>query len=474
MIKTRFAPSPTGHLHVGSARTALYAWLYARHCDGQFVLRIEDTDLERSTPEHVQAILDGMHWMGLDYDEGPFYQTKRFARYKEVIQQLLDDGYAYRCYCTKERLEQLRTAQMINKQKPKYDERCWNLAKPPMPDAPFVIRFRNPKEGSVKFDDKVLGLVEFNNSELDDLIIARTDGTPTYNLTVVVDDFDMGITHVIRGADHVNNTPRQINIFKALGVEPPIFAHVPTILGDDGKKLSKRHGAVNVMQYRDDGFLPEALLNYLVRLGWSHGDQEIFSIEEMIKLFDLDALNKAPAAFNNEKLIWLNQHYLKTLNPVAVAKSLEWQMDRLGINLSAGPDLVEIVKCQAERCKTLKEMAEKSRFFYEDFTEYDEKAARKNLKPETAEVLQNILEQFAKLDDWVADKIHQVIIDTSEKLALKLGKIAQPIRVAVSGGSISPPIDITLQLLGKDKTARRLQQAIEDIRQRGSEAARQQ
>ena len=261
MIKTRFAPSPTGHLHVGSARTALYAWLYARHCDGQFVLRIEDTDLERSTPEHVQAILDGMHWMGLDYDEGPFYQTKRFARYKEVIQQLLDDGYAYRCYCTKERLEQLRTAQMINKQKPKYDERCWNLAKPPMPDAPFVIRFRNPKEGSVKFDDKVLGLVEFNNSELDDLIIARTDGTPTYNLTVVVDDFDMGITHVIRGADHVNNTPRQINIFKALGVEPPIFAHVPTILGDDGKKLSKRHGAVNVMQYRDDGFLPEALLN---------------------------------------------------------------------------------------------------------------------------------------------------------------------------------------------------------------------
>ena len=295
-VRTRFAPSPTGHLHIGSVRTALYAWLYARHTQGQFILRIEDTDRERSTDENVQVILDGMKWLGLDWDAGPFFQTQRFDRYKELIEKLLDEGKAYRCYCSKERLETLRNTQMANKQKPKYDGRCRDLKT--KKDEPYVIRFRNPQEGVVRFDDEVCGTIEIKNSEMDDLIIARADGTPTYNFTVVVDDIDMAITHVVRGADHINNTPRQINIFQVLNAKPPIFAHVPMILGEDGKKLSKRHGADNVLEFQADGILPHALLNYLVRLGWSHGDQEIFTIKQMIEHFDLPGLNKSPAIFN--------------------------------------------------------------------------------------------------------------------------------------------------------------------------------
>jgi glutamyl-tRNA synthetase len=326
-IRTRFAPSPTGYLHIGGARTALFSWLFARRHGGAFILRIEDTDLERSTPESIQAIIDGMAWLNLDYDEGPFYQMQRMDRYREVIQQLLDGGHAYRCYCSKERLDQLREAQMVDKQKPRYDG-CCRDAQPNDSNAPHVIRFRNPLEGDVVFDDQVFGPIAVSNAELDDLIIARTDGTPTYNFTVVVDDWDMQITHVIRGTDHINNTPRQINILKALGAEVPQYAHVPMILGEDGKRLSKRHGAVSVLQYRDEGFLPEAVLNYLVRLGWSHGDQEVFSREEMMQLFDLEHVNKSPAAVNTEKLAWLNQHYLKEAEPASLVQPFEWQLEQ--------------------------------------------------------------------------------------------------------------------------------------------------
>ena len=325
-IKTRFAPSPTGYLHVGGARTALYSWLFSRHLGGEFVLRIEDTDLERSTQEAIDAIMDGMNWLNLDWDEGPYFQTKRFDRYNAVIDQMLDAGTAYRCYCSKERLEALREAQMANGEKPRYDGHCRDSQCTHGADEPSVVRFRNPQEGSVIFDDKIRGPIEFSNQELDDLIIRRTDGSPTYNFCVVIDDWDMEITHVIRGEDHINNTPRQINILKALGAPVPEYAHVSMILGDDGKKLSKRHGAVGVMQYRDDGYLPEALLNYLVRLGWSHGDQEIFSIEEMTQLFTLDAVSKSASAFNTEKLQWLNHHYINSLPPEQVAVHLSWHV----------------------------------------------------------------------------------------------------------------------------------------------------
>ncbi|HLB57427.1 MAG TPA: glutamate--tRNA ligase, partial [Gammaproteobacteria bacterium] len=390
-VVTRFAPSPTGYLHVGGARTALYCWLYTRKMQGKFILRIEDTDLERSTQESVQAILDSMEWLGLAYDEGPYYQTKRFDRYREVIDQLLKEGKAYRCYCSKERLEKLRAEQMENKQKPRYDGFCRDHSVPK--EGEFVVRFRNPDEGVVEFDDLIRGRLSFSNLELDDLIIARSDGTPTYNFTVVVDDWDMKITHVIRGDDHINNTPRQINILRALGATPPLYAHVSMILGSDGKRLSKRHGAVSVMQYREEGFLPEALLNYLVRLGWSHGDQEIFSLAELTQLFDISNINKAPAAFNPEKLVWLNQHYIKTSDPVHVAKELAWHMQKLNIDFARGPALIDIVKAQSERAKTLREMAEKSRYFYEN-VQYNDEAVKKNLTTEAVPALTMIRDEL--------------------------------------------------------------------------------
>jgi len=330
-------------LHVGGIRTALYALLYARRHNGQFLLRIEDTDIERSTKEAIQVILDGMQWLGLNHDEKVFYQSQHMERYKQVIQRLLNDGKAYRCYCSKERLDDLREKQLAKKQKPRYDGLC-RTKNPDNPDQPYVIRFKNPQNVILNFEDQVHGPITFQNSELDDLIIQRSDGTPTYNFCVVVDDMDMEITHVIRGTDHINNTPRQINILQALNAKIPIYAHVPMILGEDGKKLSKRHGAASVLQYRDDGFLPEALLNYLVRLGWSHGDQEIFSVAEMIKLFELIDINRAPSALNTEKLLWLNQHYMKTNTPKSVAKHLAWQMEKLNINPSNGPNLEEIIK----------------------------------------------------------------------------------------------------------------------------------
>ena len=365
-MRTRFAPSPTGYLHVGGARTALFCYLQARHEDGAFILRIEDTDLERSTPESVQAILDGMEWLGLDYDEGPIYQTQRFDRYAEVVQQLMDEVKSYHCYCSKERIDALREEQMKAGEKPRYDGKCRPGAEPVEGVKP-VVRFRNPRAGSVVFDDLVRGRISISNDELDDLVIARPDGSPTYNFTVVVDDMDMAVSLVIRGDDHINNTPRQINIYKALGADLPEFAHVPMILGDDGARLSKRHGAVSVMQYRDDGYLPQALVNYLVRLGWSHGDQEIFSREEMISLFDIRDVNRKASAFNTEKLDWLNQHYMRELPAEEVADHLAWHFKEQGIDASAGPALADLVSVQADRVKTLKEMAVQSRMFYEDF-----------------------------------------------------------------------------------------------------------
>ena len=462
-IKTRFAPSPTGYLHVGGARTALFSWLYARKHGGKFILRIEDTDLERSNQDSVNAILEGMTWLGLEYDEGPFYQTHRFERYQEVIQQLFDQGDAYHCYCTKDELEQLRAKQMERKEKPRYDGRCRNVTEPREGIEP-VIRFRNPTEGNVVIQDLVKGEIIISNEELDDLIIARSDGSPTYNLTVVVDDLDMGVNHVIRGDDHVNNTPRQINILKALGAELPKYAHVPMILGDDGARLSKRHGAVGVMQYRADGFMPEALLNYLVRLGWSYGDQEIFTVDEMIEFFDIKDINVSASTFNSEKLLWLNHQYIMHSDPARVAHHLSWHMGNLDIDPETGPDLVEVVRAQRERSKTLIDMAAESAFFYKEFTDYNEKAAKKNFKLGSDEVLQNLLDQFSELSEWRGDLLHDIVINTAETMQLKMGKVAQPLRVAVTGTSVSPAIDITLTLLGREKTLQRIQRAINHIK----------
>jgi len=454
-VRTRFAPSPTGYLHVGGARTALYSWLYARKHKGTFILRIEDTDLERSTPESVNAILEGMKWLGLDYDEGPYFQTQRFPLYKEVIARMLKEGTAYHCYCSKERLEALRAEQMARKEKPRYDRRCREGVAHPPPGVSPVVRFRNPDSGQVVIDDLIRGRVIIQNSELDDLIIARADGTPTYNFTVVVDDMDMRITHVIRGDDHLNNTPRQINLLRALGAAPPAYAHVPMILGPDGARLSKRHGAVSVMQYRDDGYLPDALLNYLVRLGWSHGDQEVFSREEMIRLFDIAAVHKAAAAFDRQKSLWLNQHYIKTESLERVAVHLGWHLHRLGIDTGTGPALADVVQIQRERAKTLVEMAENSLFFYREPTEYDGKAASK-IKSEAIPALATLRQALERLDAWRADTLHKAVTDAADVHGLSLGDLAQPLRLVLTGRSVSPPIDTTLLLITRDRALRRI------------------
>ena len=463
-VKTRFAPSPTGYLHVGGVRTALFSWLHARKHGGRFVLRIEDTDRERSTAESVNAILEGMTWLGLEYDEGPFYQTERLDRYNEVIDQLIAQGLAYRCSCTQARLGELREQQMDQKIKPRYDGHCRNAA---VSEAgPHVVRFCNPRDGQVVVDDGVRGKVVFSNDELDDLIIRRTDGTPTYNLSVVVDDLDMGITDVVRGDDHLNNTPRQINILAALGKTPPRYAHVPMILGDDGSRLSKRHGAVSVMEFRNQGILPEALLNYLVRLGWSHGDQEIFSLDEMVELFDIGEVNKSSSSFNTEKLLWLNQQYIKNDNPERIARLLSPHMGNLGIDPADGPDLVEVATAQQERARTLVEMAEISAFFYRDFDEFDEKAARKHLRPVARAPLEVLRDRLAQMTDWQPEPLHELVKSVAETLELNLGKVAQPLRVAVVGRAASPGIDVTLYLVGKDACLRRIDKALEYIRVR--------
>ncbi|MCX7120708.1 MAG: glutamate--tRNA ligase [Gammaproteobacteria bacterium] len=453
-IRTRFAPSPTGYLHVGGARTALFSWLFARHHKGVFILRVEDTDLERSNEASVQAILDGMNWLQLSYDEGPFYQMQSMDRYREVVQQFLKNGHAYRCTCSKERLEKLREAQMLEKEKPRYDGHCRDLNL--SDDSPFVVRFKNPQAGTVVFDDLVRGKIAVNNSELDDLIIARTDGVPTYNFCVVVDDYDMKITDVIRGDDHINNTPRQINMLLALGAPLPRYAHLPMILGSDGQRLSKRHGAVSVMQFCDEGYLPEALINYLVRLGWSHGDQEIFSREELISYFDLTHINNSPAAFNMEKLNWLNQHYLKTKNPAEYENAFADQLKKLNVDYAHGPSLISVMDAQKERVKTLKEMAVNSRYFFTDTLIYDDAAVKKYLTPEALQLLKAAHDYFSAMTEWTKESLHQAITTISTEQSVKMGQLAQPLRVAVTGGTVSPSIDLTMQLIGKERVLQRL------------------
>jgi glutamyl-tRNA synthetase len=462
-VITRFAPSPTGYLHVGGARTALFSWLYARKHGGQFILRIEDTDLERSTQESVQAIFDGMEWLGLNYDTEPTFQTQNFPRYKEIIAKLLETNHAYYCDCSKEELEILREQQMAAKEKPRYNGKCRDANKPQSDKT--VVRFKTPVDGAITIADLVKGDITVANKELDDLVIARTDGSPTYNLTVVVDDMDMKITHVIRGDDHINNTPRQINILKALNAPLPEYAHLPMILGSDGARLSKRHGAVSVMQFRDEGYLPQALLNYLVRLGWSHGDQEIFSIAEMIEHFDLKDVNGAASTFNMEKLLWLNHHYLMHDEPEKIVPHLIWHLGAIGIDVNADKsvDVIELVKAQRERCKTLVEMANASRYFYQEFENYEEKSAKKAFGEGSTHVLAELKTAFSDLQNWEKEFLHDVVKNTAEKLELGLGKVAQPLRVAICGSGVSPSIDITLALLGKEKTLARLQRAISHI-----------
>jgi glutamyl-tRNA synthetase len=458
IVRTRFAPSPTGFLHIGGLRTALFCWLYARRHAGQFVLRIEDTDLERSTAEAIQQILDGLEWAGLDHDEGPFFQTKRFDRYKEVIEELLAEGKAYRCYCSREELEQMRAQQIARGEKPRYDGRWRERTDAPAGVAP-VVRFKNPLDGEVVVDDVVHGRVIFQNSELDDLIIARSDGTPTYNFCVVVDDMDMQITHVIRGDDHLNNTPRQLNMLLALGKRPPVYAHLPMILGADGAKLSKRHGAVSVLDYRDQGFLPEAVLNYLVRLGWSHGDQEFFSIEEMKSLFDIVDVNKSAAAFNFEKLAWLNQQHMMRAPPARIVPVLRWQLEQLGVQAADESQLEQIVLAQRERAKTLRDMALNSVFFFSAPDTYDEKAVRKHVTADVPALLAEVTAVLERLENWTSAAIHDVISSVAAARGVALGKLAQPIRLAVCGGTVSPPIDATLAILGKPEALSRLARA---------------
>ncbi|WP_341206949.1 glutamate--tRNA ligase [uncultured Psychrosphaera sp.] len=459
-VVTRFAPSPTGYLHVGGARTALYSWLYAKRNNGKFILRIEDTDLERSTPEAVQAILDGMQWLGMEGDGEIFYQTKRFDLYKEYVQTLVDEDKAYKCYCTKERLDALRAEQESNGQRTEYDGKCSHGAEAPSADAPYVVRFRNPKDGSVKWTDAIRGEMEISNSEMDDMIILRTDGSPTYNFCVVIDDWQMGMSHVVRGEDHLINTAKQINIFEAFGATVPTYAHCSMILGDDGKKLSKRHGAVGVMQYRDDGYLPQALINYLVRLGWSHGDQEIFTQDELFNLFDIKDINKSASAFNTEKLNWMNQEYMKNLPASEVASHLVWHFTNQGVDTTNGPKLESIVEIQAERVKTLKEMAEISTYFYQDFAQLDEKAAKKHLRPVAKDALVLAQQKLEAIVDWTADNIQSAINATAEELEVGMGKVGMPLRVAVTGGGNSPSLDVTLVLLDKSKVISRISDAL--------------
>jgi glutamyl-tRNA synthetase len=457
-VRTRFAPSPTGFLHIGGLRTALFCWLYARRHAGHFVLRIEDTDLERSTPEAIQQILDGLEWAGLVHDEGPFFQTKRFERYKDIIEEMLASGKAYRCYCSKQELEEMRAQQISRGEKPRYDGR-WRERSDSLPGVAPVVRFKNPLVGEVIVDDVVHGPVVFQNNELDDLIIARSDGTPTYNFCVVVDDMDMQITHVIRGDDHLNNTPRQLNMLLALGQRPPVYAHLPMILGPDGTKLSKRHGAVSVLQYRDEGYLPEAVLNYLVRLGWSHGDQEYFSIEEMIRLFDIADVNKSASAFNVDKLNWLNQQHMMRAPPARIVPVLRWHLDRERIQAGNEVQLEQIVVSQRERAKTVREMAVNSVFFFRAPAAYDEKAVRKHVTADVVQLLAEASKELSQLADWSAPAIHEVISGFAVAKGISLGKLAQPIRLAVCGGTVSPPIDATLAILGKTEALSRLAKA---------------
>jgi glutamyl-tRNA synthetase len=458
MIRTRFAPSPTGFLHVGGARTALFSWAYARRHGGRFILRIEDTDLARSTPEAVQAILDGMHWLGLDYDEGPFYQTQRMPRYRAVIDDLLAVGSAYHCYMAADELERRREAQRAEGRKPRYDGYWRPQAGKTLPSPPAgvqpVVRFRNPTAGVVAWEDLVKGRIEIANSELDDLVIARADGTPTYNFCVVVDDWDMAITHVIRGDDHVNNTPRQINILQALGAQVPLYAHLSMILGDDGQKLSKRHGAVSVMQYDDDGYLPEALLNYLGRLGWSHGDDEIFSLAQFCAWFDLDHITPSAAQFNSEKLNWLNAHYLKRAETSRLVELVRPRLEARGVTPTATPSLAAIIELHQARVTTLNELADLAQVFYVDPQPKAELLA-KHLTPETLALLGDFVDRLPDIP-WEAAAIGALIKESVARHGVKMPRLAMPIRVLLTGQEQTPSVDALLALFPRETVLRRL------------------
>ncbi len=460
--RTRFAPSPTGFLHIGGARTALYCYLEARRRGGVFVLRIEDTDRERSTQPAVDAILEAMRWLGLDYDEGPIYQTQRLERYREVAEQLVAEGKAYYAYESKDELEAMRNAALEKNEKPRYNGFYRDANAPWREDPNRVIRFKNPQQGSVVWEDSIKGRIEFSNNELDDLVIFRSDGYATYNFAVVVDDLDMNITDVIRGDDHVNNTPRQINLYKALGDSMPRFAHMPMILDPEGAKLSKRHGAANVMQYREDGYLPHALLNYLVRLGWSHGDQEIFSRQEMFELFKIEDVNSKASRLDPAKLNWINQHYMKTEAPEAVAEHLQWHLQRAGYDTEKGPSAADVVVALRDRVHTLKEMAEKARCWFEDLgdDDFDPAAITKQYTAAVREPLQHFHDKLQALPEWQLQGVHQAFADTLAELNLGMGKVGPAIRVAVTGSAQSPSIDHTVFLCGRQRALARLQAAL--------------
>lgn len=465
-VRVRFPPSPTGHLHIGGVRTALFNWLYARHYGGVFVLRIEDTDRTRSTEESIQAILDGLRWLGLDWDEGPYRQTDRLAIYQEHAHRLLDEERAYRCYCSPQELQERREAALRRGENPRYDRRCRDLLQPP-PDRPSAIRLKAPLEGQTQFVDLIHGELTFDNSELDDLIILRSDGTPTYNFAVVVDDVTMRITHVIRGDDHIPNTPRQILIYQALDYPLPQFGHVPMILGADKARLSKRHGATSVLAYRDMGYLPEALLNYLARLGWAHGDQEVFTREELIEHFSLSEINRAAAVFNPEKLLWLNAHYLRTLPSDRLIDELLPHLARGGI-VKAPEEvdrayLARAIDSVRERSKTLVEMAQWLRFYFVDDIIYDDKAAAKFLTPAVAPLLDTLVQRLQDLPSFDQPAIEGVFQDIMTEQGLSLGAIAQPARVALTGGTVSPGIHEVMAVLGRERVLSRLRRALEWI-----------
>ena len=469
-VRTRFAPSPTGFLHIGGVRTALFCWLYARRHGGEFLLRIEDTDRERSTQASVDAILDGMRWVGLNWDAGPFFQTERYALYEQARDRLLTDGHAYHCYCTPEELEAMRAAQIAAGENPRYDGRCRERTEP-RPGVEPVVRFRTPDSGEIVVRDLVHGDVVFDNADLDDLVIVRSDGHPTYHFTVVVDDADMGITHVIRGDDHLKNTPRQMNIIDALGAERPSYAHLPMILGADGARLSKRHGAVNVLEYREQGYLPAALLNYLARLGWSHGDQELFSEQELIELFDLAAVNRAAARFDPAKLDWVNQQYIMQRPAAELVAPLTEQLQAQGLDPAAGPPLPAVVEAFRERAVTLRELAQSSWYLFRDFNEFDAGAAKKHLRPVIGEALQQVRASFAGLETWSRETIHAAIQAVADASGLGFGKLGQPLRVAATGGPVSPPIDLTLELVGQARCLARLDLALKFIADRAAAAS---
>jgi len=463
MVRTRFAPSPTGYLHIGGARTALFCWAYAKRHGGTFVLRVEDTDRERSTKESVNAILDSMAWLGLDY-EGPYFQMDRLERYREVAEALIRDGKAYHCYASREELDALREQQRARGEKPRYDgrwrpENAKRLGLKPPPGQLPVVRFRNPDEGEVIYTDLVKGPIAVANTELDDLVLLRGDGVPTYNFGVVVDDIDMNITHVIRGDDHVNNTPRQVNIYKALDAALPKFAHAPMILGADGERLSKRHGAVSVMQYHDEGYLPEALINYLARLGWSHGDDEVFSREQLVEWFDLENISASPARFNPEKLAWLNAQYLKGGDDARLARLVEPFLKKDGCDPGRGAPLAKVVALLKERVSTVQELADAAVYFYRAL-EPSEDLKGQHYSAAARPALAALRGRFEKVE-WTRERINGEIKAVLAEHKLKMPQLAMPLRVMVSGAPQTPSIDATLELIGRDEVIARMDKQLQ-------------